>query len=338
MPRTGVRDRSPSGSGCRNRPWRACGKAFALQPHRTETWKLSKDPLFIGKVRDIVGLYLHPPDRALVLCVDERSQIQALDRTAPLLPLRPGQPERRRHDYVRHGTTSLFAALDVKADTVIGHCHVRHRALECRTFLDRIQAAVPRDLDVHLILDITRPIRLRAFSAGCCDIPAFTCTLRRPAPRGSISSSGGWWSSRVSRSVGAPIAVLTRCAPPFSSTSMSPTRPRARSSGPKPPTKSSTAWPDFGNGSRNHNTRSRLIIAGIWFKRVGAVTHLAEICWSAYYWFGPIPRGPLTSQGKRGVRLGGRTSRHRRCRPRGSESRLPARPARGGSRAAGAPP
>ena len=88
-----------------------------------------------------------------MLCVDERSQIQALDRTAPLLPLRPGQPERRRHDYVRHGTTSLFAALDVKADTVIGHCHVRHRALECRTFLDRIQAAVPRDLDVHLILD-----------------------------------------------------------------------------------------------------------------------------------------------------------------------------------------
>lgn len=96
-------------------------KAFALQPHRTETFKLSKDPLFIEKVRDIVGLYLHPPDRALVLCVDEKSQIQALDRTAPLLPLRPGQPERRTHDYIRHGTTSLFAALDVKAGTVIGH-------------------------------------------------------------------------------------------------------------------------------------------------------------------------------------------------------------------------
>ena len=104
-------------------------KAFALQPHRTETFKLSKDPLFIDKVRDIVGLYLHPPDRALVLCVDEKSQIQALDRTAPLLPMRPGLPARRTHDYVRHGTTSLFAALDVKTGTVIGACHARPRQL-----------------------------------------------------------------------------------------------------------------------------------------------------------------------------------------------------------------
>jgi transposase len=128
-------------------------KAFALQPHRTDTFKLSKDPLFIEKVRDIVGLYLHPPTRALVLCVDEKSQIQALDRTAPLLPMRPGHPERRTHDYVRHGTTSLFAALDVRTGTVIGHCHARHRAREFRQFLDRIDAAVPVDLDVHLILD-----------------------------------------------------------------------------------------------------------------------------------------------------------------------------------------
>ena len=128
-------------------------KAFALQPHRVETFKLSKDPLFIEKVRDIVGLYLAPPDRALVLCVDEKSQIQALDRTAPVLPLRPGQAERRTHDYVRHGTTTLFAALDVKTGTVIGECHARHRALEFRRFLDTIEAAVPPDLDIHLILD-----------------------------------------------------------------------------------------------------------------------------------------------------------------------------------------
>jgi transposase len=128
-------------------------KAFALQPHRLDTFKLSKDPLFIEKVRDIVGLYLHPPDRALVLCVDEKSQIQALDRTAPLLPMRPGLPARRTHDYVRHGTTSLFAALDVKAGTVIGACHARHRAQEFRQFLDRIDAAVPTHFDVHLILD-----------------------------------------------------------------------------------------------------------------------------------------------------------------------------------------
>lgn len=132
-----------------SRIWRA----FALQPHRSETFKLSKDPLFVEKVRDIVGLYMNPPDRALVLCADEKSQIQALDRTQPLLPMRPGQAERRTHDYVRHGTTSLFAALDVKTGKVIGECHQRHRAVEFRRFLDTIDAEVPQDLDVHLILD-----------------------------------------------------------------------------------------------------------------------------------------------------------------------------------------
>lgn len=132
-----------------HRIWRA----FALQPHRTETFKLSKDPLFIEKVRDIVGLYLNPPERALVLCVDEKSQIQALDRTQPLLPMRPGQVERRSHDYVRHGTTSLFAALDAQSGKIIGEVHRRHRAIEFRKFLDTIDTAVPADLDVHLILD-----------------------------------------------------------------------------------------------------------------------------------------------------------------------------------------
>jgi transposase len=132
-----------------SRIWRA----FALQPHRTESFKLSSDPLFIEKVRDIVGLYLNPPQRALVLCVDEKSQIQALDRTAPLLPMRPGQIERRTHDYRRHGTTSLFAALDVKTGEVIGACHRRHRSTEFRRFLARVDAAVPPDLDVHLVLD-----------------------------------------------------------------------------------------------------------------------------------------------------------------------------------------
>jgi transposase len=132
-----------------HRIWRA----FALQPHRTETFKLSADPLFIEKVRDIVGLYLRPPDRALVLCVDEKSQIQALDRSQPLLPMRPGQVERRTHDYVRHGTTSLFAALDAKTGTVIGQLHRRHRSIEFRKFLDTIDIEVPADLDVHLILD-----------------------------------------------------------------------------------------------------------------------------------------------------------------------------------------
>jgi transposase len=131
------------------RMWRA----FGLQPHRSETFKLSRDPQFIEKLRDIVGLYLQPPERALVLCVDEKSQIQALDRSQPLLPMRPGQIERRTHDYVRHGTTSLFAALDVATGKVIGECHRRHRAVEFRTFLDTIEANVPASLDIHLVLD-----------------------------------------------------------------------------------------------------------------------------------------------------------------------------------------
>lgn len=128
-------------------------KAFGLQPHRAETFKLSSDPLFVEKVRDIVGLYLDPPDRAVVLCVDEKSQIQALDRTQPLLPMRPGQAERRTHDYKRHGTLSLFAALDVQVGKVIGRCFRRHRALEFRKFLDTVEAQVPPELEVHLIID-----------------------------------------------------------------------------------------------------------------------------------------------------------------------------------------
>jgi transposase len=140
-----------------HRIWRA----FSLQPHRTETFKLSSDPQFVEKVRDIVGLYLDPPDKALVICVDEKSQIQALDRTQPLLPMRPGQIERRTHDYERHGTTTLFAGLiaavtaqtDVQAGTVIGQCMPRHRAQEFRKFLDAVERNVPADLDVHIVMD-----------------------------------------------------------------------------------------------------------------------------------------------------------------------------------------
>jgi transposase len=136
-------------------------QAFSLQPHRTETFKLSTDSQFVEKVRDIVGLYLNPPEKALVICIDEKSQIQALDRTQPLLPMRPGQIERRTHDYVRHGTTTLFAGLiaavtaevNVKAGTVIGTCMSRHRAQEFRKFLDEVEANVPAGLDVHIVMD-----------------------------------------------------------------------------------------------------------------------------------------------------------------------------------------
>jgi transposase len=128
-------------------------KAFGLQPHRQETWKLSKDPQFIDKVRDVVGLYLDPPERAVVLCVDEKSQIQALDRTAPILPLLPGVPERATHDYKRSGTSSLYAALDLTTGKVIGSLHSRHRAIEFKKFLQTLHSEVPAELEVHLVLD-----------------------------------------------------------------------------------------------------------------------------------------------------------------------------------------
>ena len=128
-------------------------KAFCLQPHRSESFKLSTDPLFVEKVRDIVGLYLAPPERAVVLCLDEKSQIQALDRTQPLLPMRPGQLERRSHDYTRHGTLSLFAALETATGKILARCFARHRAREFRAFLNTVEAAVPSDLDVHIVMD-----------------------------------------------------------------------------------------------------------------------------------------------------------------------------------------
>ena len=128
-------------------------REFRLKPHLADTFKLSADPLFIEKVRDVVGLYLDPPERALVLCVDEKSGIQALDRSAPVLPMMPGMPERRTHDYVRSGTTTLFAALDVASGQVIGSLHRRRRAVEFRKFLAKIDSEVPAELDVHLVCD-----------------------------------------------------------------------------------------------------------------------------------------------------------------------------------------
>ena len=132
-----------------HRIWRA----FGLQPHRAETFKLSRDPQFVAKVRDVVGLYLNPPERAVVLCVDEKCQIQALDRTQPILPMAPGLPERATHDYKRHGTSSLYAALDVSTGKVIGSLHSRHRAIEFKQFLQTLDREVPAELDVHVILD-----------------------------------------------------------------------------------------------------------------------------------------------------------------------------------------
>jgi len=153
-----------------SRIWRA----FGLQPHRQESWKLSKDPLFVDKVKDVVGLYLDPPERAVVLCVDEKSQIQALDRTAPILPMLPGTPQRATHDYKRHGTSSLYAALDITTGKVIGSLHSRHRAIEFKKFLVTIDDQVPDDLDVHLVMDNASTHKTPAIQRWLLAHPRFT--------------------------------------------------------------------------------------------------------------------------------------------------------------------
>ncbi|MFQ5779029.1 MAG: IS630 family transposase [Terriglobia bacterium] len=163
-------------------------KAFELHPHRTRPFKLSPDPHFVVKVQDIIGLYLNPPDNALVLAVDEKSQIQALDRTQPLLPLRPGQVERRTWDYVRHGTTTLFAALDVASGRVIAECHQRHRHQELLQFLRRIARETPRSLQVHLVMD----------NYGTHKHPAVTRWLaRHPRFHQHFTPIGASWLNQV---------------------------------------------------------------------------------------------------------------------------------------------
>ena len=169
-----------------HRVWRA----FSLQPHRSESFKLSSDPFFIEKVRDIVGLYLNPPEKALVLCVDEKPQVQALNRTQPVLPMRPGQIERRSHDYIRHGTTTLFAALNAASGKVIGECHARHRAVEFRKFLDTIERNVPTELDIHLIMDNYGTHKTALIKSWLAKRPRFTV---------HFTPTSGSWLSLVER-------------------------------------------------------------------------------------------------------------------------------------------
>ena len=215
-----------------SRIWRA----FALQPHRTETFKLSADPLFVEKVRDIVGLYLDPPDRALVMCVDEKTQIQALDRTRPLLPMRPGQAERRTHDYVRHGTTSLFAALDTRTGKVIGRCHKRHRSVEFRKFLDTIEASVPNDLDVHLILDNYGTHKTALIRRWFAKRPRFQVHFTfPPALPGSTWWSGGLPCLPKSNCVVEHTRAAVNLKLPSTIIWTSPTRTPSRSYGPRHP-------------------------------------------------------------------------------------------------------
>jgi len=169
-----------------HRVWRA----FGLKPHRVEGFRLSSDPEFVEKVRDIVGLYLAPPDRALVLCVDEKTEMQAIEPTQPVLPMRPGQAERRASDYIRHGTCSLFAALDVTAGKVIGRCYRRHRAEEFRDFLDTVDAAVPAEVELHVVLD----------NASIHKAPAIRDWLaRRPRYHLHFTPTASSWLNQVER-------------------------------------------------------------------------------------------------------------------------------------------
>jgi transposase len=163
---------------------------FNLKPHRSDTFKLSTDPLFVEKVVDVVGLYHNPPERAVVLCTDEKSQVQALDRSQPVLPMMPGMPERRTHDYVRHGTTSLFAAFNIADGTVISQLHRQHRAVEFRTFLNAINRAVPANLDVHLICD----------NYGTHKTPIIKAWLaRHPRFHMHFTPTGSSWINQVER-------------------------------------------------------------------------------------------------------------------------------------------
>ena len=217
-----------------SRVWRA----FGLQPHRVETFKLSTDPLFIDKVRDIVGLYLNPPLKAMVLSVDEKSQIQTLDRTQPILPLDPGVAERRTHDYMRHGTTTLFAALDLATGKVIGELHRRHRAKEFLQFLRTIDSNVPAALAVHLVMDNYGTHKTPTIKAWLLRHPRFRVHFTPPRRPGSTKSSAGSPCSRRSKSSAVLIAAPSSLNRPSVITWPSTTPTRRRSCGPRAPMKS----------------------------------------------------------------------------------------------------
>jgi transposase len=173
-------------------------RAFGLQPHRQDTWKLSRDPQFIEKVRDVVGLYLNPPERAVVLCVDEKSQIQALDRTAPILAMLPGTPERATHDYKRAGTSSLYAALDLTTGKVIGRLHSRHRAVEFKQFLATLEREVPADLDVHVVLDNSSTHKTPAIGRWLAAHPRFVLHFT-PTSSSWLNLVERWFSELTSK-------------------------------------------------------------------------------------------------------------------------------------------
>ena len=218
--------------------WRIWG-AFGLQPHRSETFKLSGDPHFVDKVRDIIGLYLSPPDRALVLCVDEKSQIQALDRTQPVLPMLPGMPERRTHDYKRHGTTSLFAALDVATGSVIGKCYRRHRAREFLDFLKEIDRRVPDELDIHIVMDNYATHKTAAVKAWLARRPHWHVHFT-PTSASWINQVERWFAELTRKQLRAACTLPPASSKPISGpSSKNTTKTPSPSGGPNRPTTSS---------------------------------------------------------------------------------------------------
>ena len=201
-------------SGSRRRRCRGSGGRSVCSRIARTRFKLSNDPLFVDKVHDIVGLYLNPPERAVVLCVDEKSQIQALDRTAPILPMLPGVPERATHDYKRHGTSSLYAALDLSTGKVLGALHAAtERSSSSSSSHDRPRS--PAELDVHIVLDNSSTHKTPAIKNGCSPIRGSSCTSRPPRARGSTSSSAGSQNSPPSCSSAAPTApsLCASCSP-----------------------------------------------------------------------------------------------------------------------------
>jgi len=210
-----------------SRVWRA----FGLKPHRTEGFQLSSDPLLVDKVRDIVGLYLDPPHHALVLCVDEKSQIQALSRTQPVLPMRVGQLERRTHDYKRHGVTSLFAALDIATGNVLGQCYRRHRSVEFLAFLKKIDALFRPISTSTLCWTTTARTTLHWSDTGCRNDPATICTSLLRMPPGSIRSNAGSHCSHSDRSSAAHTPAFRNWKQRFGSSSPSTINSKSPSAG-----------------------------------------------------------------------------------------------------------
>jgi hypothetical protein len=243
-----------------------------------DTFKLSNDPQFIDKVRDVVGLYLDPPEQALVLAVDEKSQIQALDRPAPVLPMMPGMPQRRTHDYVRHGITTLLAALDVATGTVIGSIHRRHRAVEFKKFLAKLDKEVPADLDVHLICDNYTTHKHPTIQRWLTAHPRFHMHFT-PTYSSWLNQVERWFGpltdKQLRRGAHRSIQAREKTSAPGSNSG---TPTRNRSPGPKPRTKSSNASPHIFNESLAQDTSSALLCCVIeWpFAGVAGAGHDGE--------------------------------------------------------------